>query len=223
MKDRMWDIVGPLTGIVFVVLLVLSFGGRGSLRDDLDSSITSASAAQAANVLVDRRDEVRSSSFVGLFGLAFFFGFLAYFRSRLQRAEGEGGWLTSMAYGGGLVTAAVMLVFVSLDLATTAVVDYGPDTQVAKALIALEWRYWWVLAPPMIAFTLGASLVIVRYGALPRWIGWIGFPVAVTLLVPWVGVFAAAAWVLVVSIVLLIQAWRAPHPQKQTSPPLGAS
>jgi len=27
----------------------------------------------------------------------------------------------------------------------------------------------------MIPFTLGASLVIVRYAALPRWIGWIGF------------------------------------------------
>ncbi|MFQ6030174.1 MAG: hypothetical protein ACE5Q6_22095, partial [Dehalococcoidia bacterium] len=141
-------------------------------------------------------------------------GFLAYFRSRLQRAEGEGGWLTSMAYGGGLVTAAVMLVFISLDLATTAVWDYGPDTQVAKALIALEWRYVWVLAPPMIAFTLGASLVIVRYAALPRWIGWIGFPVAVTLLVPWIGVFVAVVWVLVVSIVLLIQALRTPEPKE---------
>ena len=211
MKHRIWDIVGSLTGIVFVVLLALSFGGRADLRDDLDGSITGASAAQAADVLVDRRDQVRGSSFVGLLGLAFFFGFLAYFRSRLQRAEGENGWLTSMSYGGGLVTAAVMLVFISLDLATTAVADYGPDTQVAKALIALEWRYWWVLAPPMIAFTLGASLVIVRYVALPRWIGWIGFPVSVTLLIPWIGVFAAMTWVLVVSIVMLIQAWRAPQ------------
>ena len=140
MKHRIWDIVGSLTGIVFVVLLALSFGGRADLRDDLDGSITGASAAQAADVLVDRRDQVRGSSFVGLLGLAFFFGFLAYFRSRLQRAEGENGWLTSMSYGGGLVTAAVMLVFISLDLATTAVADYGPDTQVA--LIALEWRYW---------------------------------------------------------------------------------
>ncbi len=214
MKDRIWDIVGPLTGIVFVVLLVLSMGIRGNFRADLDGSITDTSAAEAANVLVDRRDKVANGSYIGLLGLAFFFGFLAYFRSRLQRAEGEGGWLTSMAYGGGLVTAAMLLVSISLDLATTAVRDYGPDTQVAKALIALEWRDIWVLAPPMIAFTLGASLVIVRYAALPRWIGWIGFPVAVTLLIPWIGVALFVAWVLVVSIVLLIQAWRAPQPKE---------
>ena len=214
MKDRTWAIVGPLTGIVFVVLLVLSVGISGSVRDDIDDSITSTSSAEAANVLADRRDQVRIGSTIGLFGLLFFFGFLAYFRSRLQQAEGEGGWLTSMAYGGGLVSAAVMLVFISLDLATTAVSDYGPDTQVAKTLIALQWRYLWVLAPPMIAFTLGASLVIVRYAALPRWIGWIGFPVAVTLFIPWIGFPVAVAWVLVVSIALLIQAGRTPQPKE---------
>ena len=59
MKDRIWDLVGPLTGIVFVVLLVLSVGISGSVRDDIDDSITSTSAAEAANVLVDRRDQVR--------------------------------------------------------------------------------------------------------------------------------------------------------------------
>ena len=49
-------------------------------------------------------------------------------------------------------------------------------------------------------------MVIVRYAALPRWIGWIGFPVAVTLFIPWIGRFVAEAWILVVSIVLLIHA-----------------
>ena len=95
MKDRTLDIVGSLTGIVFVVLLVLSFGSRGSLRDDLDVSnvsMTSVSAAQAANVLVDRRDEVRSSSFIGLFGLAFFLGswriFAAGFSGPRAKAAG---------------------------------------------------------------------------------------------------------------------------------------
>ena len=214
MKDRIWDIVGALTGIVFVVLLIISVAFTPGIRDDIDS-ITSTPAAEAANVLVDRSDQTNVGSFIGLFAFLFFFGFLAYFRSRLQQAEGEGGWLTSLAYGGGLVTAAVTLAFISLDLAMTAVRDYGPDTQVAKALIALQWRYVWVFAPPMIAFTLGASLVIVRYAALPRWIGWIGFPVAVTLFVPWFGFSVAMAWVLVVSIILLVQTLRAPQPKEE--------
>ena len=215
MKDRAWAIVGPLTGIVFVVLLVLSVGISGFVRDDVgENSLFRVSAGEAANVLEDRRDEVRTGSLIGLFGLLSFFGFLAYFRSLLQKAEGEDGWFTSMAYGGGLVTAAVLLGWISLELATSAVFIYGPDTQVAKTLIALEWRYTWVFAPPMIAFMLGASLVIVRYAALPRWIGWVGFPVAVTLLTPWVTGAFFIAWVLVISIVLLIQALRAPQPRE---------
>ena len=37
MKDRTWDIVGALTGIVFVVLMVISAGISGNVRDDFDS------------------------------------------------------------------------------------------------------------------------------------------------------------------------------------------
>ena len=80
-----------MTGIIFVVLLVFSIGTNESVRDDLDSSITRASADEAAKVLVERRDQATTSGYIGLAGMAFFFGFLAYFRSRLQRAEGEGG------------------------------------------------------------------------------------------------------------------------------------
>ena len=59
----------------------------------------------------------------------------------------------------------------------------------------------------MIAFTLGASLVIVRYGALPRWIGWLGFLVTLTLLAPWIGALVTLAWILLVSVALAVQAW----------------
>ena len=121
MKNRIWDIVGPLTGVVFVVLLFIGFGISGDVREDFDDFHAVPSAAEAASVLEDRRDQVGTGSYISLFGVAFFFGFLAYFRSRLQQAESEGGWLTSMAYGGGLVTAVVSLGWISLDLAMTAV------------------------------------------------------------------------------------------------------
>ena len=107
MKARIWDIVGPLTGIIFRCALGPQLRNPRRSSQRLDGYITSMSAAEAANVLVDPRDQVEDGSITGLFGLAFSLGFLANFRSRLQRTEGEGGWLISMAYGGGLVTAAV--------------------------------------------------------------------------------------------------------------------
>ena len=117
-------------------------------------------------MLDDRSDLAEIGSLIALSGLVFFFGFLAFLRRQLQQAEGEVGWLTSMAYGGGLVTVAMVLIGLSFQLATTSASAHL-DTQVAKAFYVYQWNYIWVLAPPMIALTLGASLVIVRYGALP--------------------------------------------------------
>ena len=146
---------------------------------------------------------------IGLVGVASFFLFIAYFRRRLQQAEGEGGWLASAAYGGGLVTAGMMLVVLSMTFATAAI-SAGGDTVVAKVFATWFWNSVWVYAPPMIALALGASIVIVRYSALPRWIGWIGFLVTLTLLMPWVGAAVTMAWIILVSLALTYQAWRTP-------------
>ena len=207
MKDRAWDIAGALTGIVFVVLMFVSMAVAGD--PDLEPGDPSA---KIATVLAIRSDKVETASMIGLVGLAFFFGFLGYFRRRLQQAEGEGGWLAEVAYGGGLVTATMLLVLLSMQLATTSVSGHQ-DTQVAKVFVVYGWNYVMVFAPPMIAFTLGASLIIVRYAALPRWTGWLGFLVALSLLMPWIGMVLATAWVLLVSVVLVIQASRTPRPE----------
>ena len=200
MKNRIWDSVGALSGVLFAVLMAVGMGIAGNANvEPYDPS------AQIARVYVEQRDQTELGAKIGLVGVVFFFGFLAYFRRRLQQAEGEGGWLTSVAYGGGLVTAAMLLVIVSMQMATRSV-SIGVDAVVAKVFATWFWNSVWVFAPPMIAFTLGASLVIVRYGALPRWIGWLGFLVVVSLLMPWIGMVVTLAWILLVSLVLTYQA-----------------
>lgn len=204
MVDRnvIWNRLGAFTGVIFVVLLAVGMGI--AQNPDVEPSDPSIEIARA---YVDRSDQAEIGAMIGLVGLVFFFGFLAFFRRRLQQAEGEGGWLTSTAYGGGLVTAAMLLVMLSMTFATTSL-SPNVDTVVAKVFVTWDWNAIWILAPPMIALTLGSSLVIVRYSALPRWVGWLGFPVALTLLVPWIGAFVTLAWILLVSIVLTYQAWR---------------
>ena len=139
-------------------------------------------------------------------GLIFFFWFLAYFHRQLQQSEGEGGLLHSVAYGGGLVGAGMLLVLGGLEIATTSVSDYGPDTEVARALFALTWNSIWLIAPPLIALTTAASVIIIRFRALPTRVGWIGLVVALSLFMPWIGMVGFMVWVLIVSVVLLTQA-----------------
>lgn len=200
--------IGALAGILFVILIVVGFIVQGDVNPE-----PSDPSAAIARELENDRDQRDAGSYIGLLGWLSFFWFLAYFRKRLQEAEGEGGWLTSGAYGGGLVAAAMLLVAVSFDLASTSISNYGPDTQVAKTIVALSWNYHWVIGPPLIAMTGVASIIIVRFGALPRWIGWIGILPTVTLLLPWLGLIFFLAWILIVSGALLAQTWRGEEPQ----------
>ena len=87
MKDHIWDSVGALSGIAFAVLLSVGMGmsfGAGESPGPRDPS------AEIARLFVEQSDRVGTASYITLAGLAFFFGFLGYFRRRLQEAEGEG-------------------------------------------------------------------------------------------------------------------------------------
>ena len=162
--------------------------------------------------MADRSDEAEAGSIIALIVILTFFWFLAYLRHRLQRAEGDDGWLTSVAFGGGLVTAVVFLVILSVELATTSIDANSPETQVAKTFFVYGWNYSLVFAPPMMALTAATSLVIVRHGPLSKWIGWLGFLVTLSLLLPWMGAPITLVWLFIVSTMLLIQALRAASP-----------
>ena len=199
-KNKIWNVAGAFTGVIFVVLVAIGSGIGGDRIEPTDAP------SDIARALMDRGDVARLGSIISLVGILFFFPFLAYLRNRLRKAEGEDGWLTSTAYGGGLVTAAMLLVVETLNLASLSI-SAGVDPVVAQVLVVLSWRFFWVLAPPLIAFTLGSSLAIVRYSALPRWLGWVGFVVSLTLLAPWIGILFAMPWILLVSLTLTYQAW----------------
>ena len=85
---------------------------------------------------------------------------------------------------------------------------YAAEPVVAKAVFALLWNYIWVFAPPLIALTAGASAVIIRTAALPKWTGWAGLLTAVTMLMPWIGLLVFLVWVLLLSVVLSVQSRR---------------
>jgi hypothetical protein len=200
-KDRIWNGAGAFTGVIFVVLVLAGMAIAG------DPGVEpSDSSSEIARAFVDRSDDTGLGSTISVVGILFFFPFLAYLRNRLRKAEGDDGWLANTAYGGGLVTAAMLLVMLSLNLAKTSVSD-GTDPVVAKVLVTLTWNFSLVFGPPMIALVLGASFAILRYSALPQWLGWLGFLVSLTLLMPWIGMLVTLPWILLVSLTMTYQAW----------------
>ena len=205
MTDRsvIWDRVGAMTGAAFVALTILGFGIGGDV--DVENS---DSAAAIARAFEERADQADVGILVGLAGLAFFIFFLGYLRERLQRSGGGMEWLASAAYGGGLVAVGTLLLQATLGLATTSESGYVTEPVVAKTIFALMWNFIWVLAPPLFALTAGASAVIIRTAALPKWTGWVGLFTAVTMAMPWIGMFVFLAWITLLSVVLSVQSWR---------------
>ena len=90
------------------------------------------SAVALAQAYHANRDDARTGSYLGLAEPFLLLRFVSYLYRHLRRAEGPEGWLTAVAYGGGLITVGLVLLGVSFSLAESELAPYGEDSQVAK-------------------------------------------------------------------------------------------
>jgi hypothetical protein len=193
--------IGAIAGLLFAVLFVAS-----SLFDPNPPSPHDQSAVIAAYM----SDADRNLDLVITLGVAAVLClvvFVSSLRQVLRTGSSESDWLSSIAYGGGLVAAAVLLIGISFKLANRSIGNYGDETQVAKVLFAIEWDFAMVLAPALAALVAASAGAILRGAPLPRWLGWFSVLVSVLLLAPgfyWIGVLATMVWVLVIGLTMLV-------------------
>ena len=188
-----------MAGIVFGILLL---GALTMVRLALsDTSITSLQSDSSKRALIGL-----SLNLVPFAGIAFLW-FIGVVRDQLGEVEdrlfstvflGSGLLFLAMLFVGSVTTSTV-LSLVSAQNASAELFDYGRVT--TQGLIS-------VYALRMAAvFTLSVSTVGMRTGALPRWVAYSGYVVALGLMVAagehkWVQLIFPA-WVLMVSVVIL--------------------
>jgi hypothetical protein len=208
MSNSRWERWGPLAGVVFVVLFVVGLSMNNiPSADDSASKITSF-----YNDGGDRAQLIISSYLLWLAGL-FFFWFIASLRARLIAVEGAPGRLTSITFGGGLVFIGLLMAAAACFASVAGDITFGGEDFVGVdgARFVPELGYPLLLIGGMfaaIAMIDAASILIVRTGVVPTWIGYFGFVAAVALL--FAGFFLPmiflVLWVLFVSVAM----WRAP-------------
>jgi hypothetical protein len=195
-----------LSGIVFVVLMLT---GAAFV---IDLPKADASAQEIADYLADSGNQTRNviGAYIWVLGGLAFLGFVSGLRSVLRRAEGDPGTLSSVVFGAGVVFTAVW----SVAAATLAAVAYAvrfsdapvsdPDIvrvlpQLGSLLLLLGGGFAGILV------LLTTSTLIFRTGVLPRWLAWLGIPIAPALLVDvtYMNILPFVGWVLVASIALL--------------------
>lgn len=190
--------LASLTGLAYVVLLVASLFAMGitpSVQDSTDE-IVSFYADKDTNVLI-------GSVLFGLAAVAFLF-FIGSFRSMLGSDEGSTGSLSAVAFGGGIVAAAGMLIFAGLGVTLADGAD-NLEPSAMQAINALNVHMYLPLAGGIVTFLVATGLVGIRTKVLPRWLAWAAIVIAILVFTP-VGFFAflgSIPWVLVTSIVLL--------------------
>ena len=197
-----WNRLGAASGLVAVIVMVIGAGTTGSLDGDVEPSDSAATIAQE---LADHSD---IGPVITLIGLLLLLWFIAYLRRHLAMTADS--WLTDVFFGGGLIYVAMIAGSIALELAISAVPDSGSDAQIAKTLFILQWDYAWLFGPPVIAVAGAAAAMSIRFGALPKWLGWLAVLVAFTGLMPWIGVLALLVWSAIVSVSLLVQQARSP-------------
>ncbi|HEU4332538.1 MAG TPA: hypothetical protein VFR40_15600 [Lapillicoccus sp.] len=199
-----------IAGILFGVLLLTALVTTRIALDEGSLELLRSDA--------QRRTLIRFSlGLVPFAGIAFLW-FIGVIREQLGAIEDR--LFSTVFFGSGLLFLAMLFVGAItstslLDMLDRPAVDdfvwdYGRDN--AQGLFA-------VYAMRMAAvFTLSVSTVGMRAAAMPRWVTFVGYAVALVLLVassgqPWLQL-AFPAWVLLVSVVILVRSTR-----PATSPP----
>jgi hypothetical protein len=202
-SSREWLV--PLTGVAFVVLLIVSFIVGGEPKD------ADHPAQEIVDWYVDNKDSAEIGAIIGAVAGIFLIFFGAYLRKVLQAAEGENATLPILVVIGLAIVAVGAAIDGTILFATAeAADDIEPaSVQTLQALWDNDFIPF-VLGTQLLWFAAGIS--IVRHGALPKWLGWVAILFGVVALTP-LGFFAfiaGALWILIVSIMLAQRARSTP-------------
>ena len=189
----------PLTGIVFVGLIVAGILTGG------ETPSVSDSPEEIAAFYTDNKDRLRIGIVIFAIGLvlAVFFG--SYFRTVLDRGDGETGLLSRVAFAGLVVLAIGGAIDATLLFTMTEIVDDVDATQI-QTLQGLWTNDFIPIALGISLFILASGLSIVLHKSLPAWLGWLAIVIGIVGVTP-VGFFAFLAtgvWILIVCVLLIV-------------------
>lgn len=187
----------PLTGVVFVALLVATNVLLGSAPESSDSAAKVIAFYQA------HRTKIETSSYLTVLSLFFGLFFYACLRDYLGRGT-AGKRLAATAFGGAVLFAAGGGLAAGLQFAL-ADVPSKLSPAAAQALNLLENDLSvFVLTAGVAVLMMASGIAILRTRLLPLWLGWTAIVIAVVGLTP-AGFFAflaAGLWTLVASILI---------------------
>ena len=212
---REW--LAPLTGILFLVLVIIGFALSGE-PPDADSG-----GQDIIDWYVDNKSSVEASSFV-LIGALIVFLFFANFLRNFFLEGTDGGGVATLIVVGAAIFAVGAAIDATIQLALAEAND-DLDPAGAQSLQALWDNDFLPLALGIEVFLFSLAGAILRTGTLPRWIGWVAIALGIIGLTPlgFAAFLGAGLLILIISAILTLRARSAtagspPPAAPQTAP-----
>ena len=204
----------PLTGALFVVLLILSFIVGGE-PPDVDEPVN-----EIVQHYVDNDTEIWIGTGIGALAVLSLLFFGAYLRKLFSAAEGPGGLLSPLI----LTATAIMAVGAGIDMTISVALAESADDIEPTAVQSLQALWDNDFVPVALGIELlfiSVGLSTIKYGVLPKWLGWVAIVLAVISLTPigFIGFPLGGIWVIVISILLAVRARRTAGPAAPPASP----
>lgn len=191
----------PLTGALFVVLVLVAFIGLGG-----DTPEGDASARKVVSFYTDNETkQILAAVVLSLSTVPLLF-FSALLRERFRAALPGRSALPSFTFGAGIVAAGGFAAAAGVHF---ALADYAKDVQpaAAQAINAIDGDFFLPFTTGIAALLLGSSLLTIRTRLLPAWMGWVGVLLFIVFFTP-VGFIAfglSGIWIIVASVLLYLR------------------
>jgi hypothetical protein len=192
--------VGPLTGILFVVLVIVAFLVSG------ETPATDDSPREIVDFYLDNDDSQAAASAVLALGCVALIFFLGTLLRSLRAAAGDDGGLSTVVLLGGVVIAVGASIFAGIGFTLGDAADELPPSAILT-LNALNSDMFFTVAVGTAVFNLALALAVLRHGGLPRPLGWVALVIGIAGLTP-LGFFAFLATGIVIvwaSVALLMK------------------
>jgi hypothetical protein len=191
----------PLSGIVFVVMVILTVAVIGG-----DTPESNAPGGEVMSYYDAHQVREAIAAFVFAASMFFLVCFAVTVATALWPAEAgrRPVWEIVFIVGSGL-TAAAVLVTAAIHFALTDGATNNASASALQALNLADGNSWLAWNAGLGVMMLGAAgSLIARVGA-HRWLGWVALVVGVALFIPFadfIGLLATLIWILVMSVML---------------------
>jgi hypothetical protein len=197
---------GPLSGIAFVVLMIVGFVIAGSSPDP------DAKSAKIVSYLRDSSNQNKNliAFFVLLVAMLFLLGFFAALRARLAAVEGASG-AGALALGAGVASTVFLVIAIAIFVSPLIAAHDAPGHVLEPGIYRLtqELGYaLWVASVVVGALALWATAAVtLQTRTLPRWFGWFSVVIGIICLfaIFFFPIFIYWLWILIASIVMFLR------------------